>query len=129
MTLAQQRDREFRSKIPAVGYQNRSMRYDTMVWLSDQRPTAENRWRGSNYTGYVNPTVDELWPRVVTTPDTSEREAILVEALRAMTSDAAVNVTHVEPAPMVYRAELTGPRESWSEQGGFTWNAWEWHWK
>jgi peptide/nickel transport system substrate-binding protein len=128
MTLAQQRDREFRSKIQGVGYQNRTMRYDNMVWTSDQVTSAENRWRGSNYIGYVNPVLDELWPRVLRTPDVKEREGILVEALRVMTTDAVVNVTHVEPAPMAYRSELTGPRKPWSEVGAFVWNIWEWHW-
>jgi peptide/nickel transport system substrate-binding protein len=128
MTLAQQRDREFRSKIPAVGFQNRSMRYDNMVWTTDQVTTAENRWRGTNYIGYVNPRLDELWPKVLGTPDATQREAILVEALREMTSDAVVNVTHLEPAPVVYRAGLKGPRQPWSEYGAFVWNVWEWHW-
>jgi len=76
MALAQQRDREFRSKIPAVGFQNRTMRYDNMVWTSDQVTIADNRWRGSNYTGYVNPVLDELWPKVLGTPDAKERETI-----------------------------------------------------
>jgi peptide/nickel transport system substrate-binding protein len=129
MALAQQRDREFRSKIPGVGFQNRTMRYDNMVWTSDQMTTAENRWRGSNYTGYVNPILDELWPKVLGTPDPKEREAILVEALRVMTEDAFVNVTHVEPAPVAYRTGLSGPRQPWSEVGAFVWNIWEWHWK
>ena len=105
------------------------MRYDNMVWTSDQATTAENRWRGSNYTGYVNPVLDELWPKVLGTPDAKEREAILVEALRAMAADAFVNVTHLEPAPVVYRAGLAGPRQPWSEVGAFVWNVWEWRWK
>jgi peptide/nickel transport system substrate-binding protein len=129
MALAQQRDREFRSKIPAVGYQNRTMRYDNMVWTTDQITSAENRWRGSNYIGYANPVLDELWPLVLRTPDVREREGILVEALKVMTADAVVNVTHVEPAPMAHRTELTGPRKPWSEVGAFVWNIWEWHWQ
>lgn len=128
MTLAQQRDREFRSKIPAVGFQNRTMRYDGMVWTSDLVTTPENRWRGSNYIGYVNPVLDELWPKVLGTPDPHQREGILVEALRAMTADAVVNVTHIEPAPIAYRAGIVGPRQPWSETGAFVWNVWEWRW-
>ena len=59
----------------------------------------------------------------------NEREALLVEALRTMTADALVNVTHLEPAPVVYRAGFAGPRQFGSESGAFVWNVWEWHWK
>jgi peptide/nickel transport system substrate-binding protein len=128
MTVAQQRDREFRAKISAVGYNNRSIRYDSMAWTSNQIPTAENGWRGNNYLGYVNPLLDELWPKVLATPDPKEREALIVEALRAMTADAGVNVTNLQPKPMAYRAGLAGPRQPWSEDA-IAWNAWEWHWK
>jgi peptide/nickel transport system substrate-binding protein len=129
ITAAQQRDRETRTKISnAVGYNNRTIRYDSMVWQSNQIPTPENQWRGSNYTGYVNPLLDELWPKVLGTPDPKEREAILVEALRAMTADAAVNVTHLQPKPVAWRAGLAGPRQPWSEDP-IIWNTWEWHWK
>ncbi len=45
-----------------------------------------------------------------------------------MTADAFVNVTHVEPAPVVYRPGLVGPGRPWSQVGAFVWNVWEWHW-
>jgi peptide/nickel transport system substrate-binding protein len=128
MTVAQQRDREFRAKIAAVGYNNRSIRYDSMVWTSDQIPTAENQWRGNNYLGYANPILDELWPKVLATPDPKDREALIVEALRAFTADAAVNVTNLQPKPIAYRAGLAGPRQPWSEDA-MLWNTWEWQWK
>jgi peptide/nickel transport system substrate-binding protein len=129
LTVGQQRDLEFRSKLAAVGARNRSLGYESMVWTSDQVTTAENRWRGNNNVGYVNPVVEELWPRVMVTPDPKQRESLLVEAIRAMTADAVINVTNLQPRAIAYRAGLAGPRHPWSGEGAFTWNAWEWYWK
>ena len=129
LTVGQQRDLEFRSKLAAVGARNRGLGYEAMAWTSDQVTSAENRWRGNNNVGYVNPVVDELWPKVLVTPDAKEREALLVESIRAMTADAVINVTDLQPRAMVYRTGLVGPRQPWSGEGAFTWNSWEWHWQ
>jgi peptide/nickel transport system substrate-binding protein len=129
LTVGQQRDLEFRSKLAAAGARNRGLGYDAMVWTNDQVTSPENRWRGNNNIGYVNPVVDELWPRVMVTPDLKAREALLVDALRAMTADAVVNVTDLQPRAIAHRAGLVGPRPPWSGEGAFTWNAWEWGWE
>jgi hypothetical protein len=63
------------------------------------------------------------------TPDPKQRESLLVEAIRAMTADAVINVTNLQPRAIAYRAGLAGPRHPWSGEGAFTWNAWEWYWK
>ncbi|MBM2812307.1 MAG: hypothetical protein HW416_3066, partial [Chloroflexi bacterium] len=89
----------------------------------------ENRWNATNRVGYSNPTVDELWPKVLGTVDDHQREGYLVEVLKAMTADAVVNVTHLQPRPMAYREGLTGPTESWVGESALLWNVWEWHWK
>jgi ABC-type transport system substrate-binding protein len=128
MSAGEQRDNEFRTKFAAVAYNNRPLGYDTMVWTSSQLPTPENRWRGNNYSSYVNPALEELWQKVLATVDAREREAVLVEALRAMTADAVVNPLHSRPRAMAYRPGLVGPQLSWVGEAALMWNAWEWHW-
>jgi peptide/nickel transport system substrate-binding protein len=129
MTTGQQRDNEFRAKIAAVAYNNRPLGYDTMVWTSGQIPTAENRWRGNNYASYVNPALDELWPRVLSTYDAREREVVLIEALTVLATDAVINPLHSRPRAMAYRDGVTGPKLPWIGEAALTWNAWEFRWK
>lgn len=125
---AQQADGEFRSKFQAVSYGRRPLGYDTMEWTAVNIPTAENRWTGQNFSGYVNPKLELLWPKVLATIDARQREEVLVEALQAMTADAVVDPTHLQPRSMVYRAGLAGPREAWVGEGALVWNVWEWRW-
>src|SRR5262249_54277365 len=96
MTFAEQRDGEFRSKFPAVAYNRRNMDYDGMVWVKERVSLPENRWAGSNRSGYVNPTVDELWPRMMGTIDRAQREALLIEAVQAISLDAVIVPTHFQ---------------------------------
>ncbi len=128
LSRAQQADGEFRSKYQAVTYNRRPLGYDTMGWLSSNVTTAENRWGGDNMSGYHNPTLDQLWPRVLATIDAKDREPLLINALTAMTNDAVINPTHLQPRSMVYRSGITGPQEPWVGESALIWNAWEWRW-
>ncbi|MBM2810768.1 MAG: hypothetical protein HW416_1527 [Chloroflexi bacterium] len=129
MTSGEQRDNEFRTKFAAVSYNNRPMGYDTMVWTSTQVPTAENRWRGNDYSSYVNPRLEELWQRVMATPEPMEREAYLIDALKVMAADAVVNPMHSRPRAIAYPAGVTGPKLPWVGDAALIWNGWEWRWK
>lgn len=128
LNRAQQADGEFRSKYAAVAYGRRPLGYDTMGWLTANLTRPENRWSGDNMNGYVSPVLDQLWPKVMATVDPKEREPVLVEALKAMTTDAVVNPTHLQPRSMVYRAGLMGPKEPWVGESALIWNPWEWQW-
>lgn len=55
--------------------------------------------------------------------------ALLVEALKAMTADAVVTVTHLQPRAVAYRRGLTGPKETWVGESALIWNSWEWRWE
>jgi ABC-type oligopeptide transport system substrate-binding subunit len=100
-----------------------------MVWRSNQMTLPENRWVGENYYGYANPVVETSWAKMLGTVDAREREALLVQALTAMTADAVVNPTHLQPRAMAFREGLVGPRQPWQEEYALIWNAWEWHWQ
>ncbi len=129
MTVGEQRDNEFRTKVAAVAYNNRPMGYDTMVWLNTQITTPENRWRGNNYAGYFNPVLEEQWPKVLATVDNRAREALIVEALGAMTADAVVDPLHYRPRAMAYRHGLVGPQQPWIGEAALIWNSWQWQWR
>jgi ABC-type transport system substrate-binding protein len=128
LSRAQQADGEFRSRYAAVAYNRRPLGYDTMGWLSANISSPETRWSGDNMSGYVNPVLDQLWPRVLATIDAKEREPLLVTALTAMASDAMINPTHLQPRSMAYRNGLTGPKEPWVGESALIWNPWEWRW-
>lgn len=125
---AQQRDGEYRSKFPAVAYDRRSLGYGSMVWTSDNVTGPQNRWGPGNRNGYVNPRLDELWQRVVTTVPLPERERYLVEAMKVMTADAAVVPTHLQPAVMAYPAELRGIKPAPMANIDI-WDPWQWRWQ
>jgi peptide/nickel transport system substrate-binding protein len=130
MTFAEQRDGEFRSKFPAVAYNRRNLDYDSMVWTKERLALPENRWAGSNRSGYVNPRVDELWPRMIGTIDRAQREALLIEALRLIAEDAVIIPTHLQVDAMAYADGLLGIREpALGTPGGSIWNTWEWRWR
>jgi peptide/nickel transport system substrate-binding protein len=128
-TRQQLQDRELQTKYPGVVYNRRAMGYDSMVWTADTISTAENRWSGSNRNGYVNPTLDQNWRKVLGTVDPREREAYLIEALRAMTADAVVTPTHLQPRAIAVRTGLFGAVHPWVGEPSPVWNSWEWQWK
>jgi peptide/nickel transport system substrate-binding protein len=130
MTFAEQRDGEFRSKFPAVAYNRRNLDYDGMVWVKERLSLPENRWAGSNRSGYVNPAVDELWPRMTATVDRAQREALLIEAVKLISEDAVIIPTHLQVDAMAFADGLTGIREpALGAPGGTVWNTWEWKWR
>ena len=73
--------------------------------------------------------LDENWAKALGTLDAKEREGFIVEGLKAMTEDAVVTPTHLQPRAMAYRAGLTGPREPWVDERAIVWNIWEWRWE
>jgi peptide/nickel transport system substrate-binding protein len=128
MSAGQQRDTEFRTKMAAVAYNNRPLGYDTMVWTAAQIPSAENRWRGNNYASYRSSVLEDRWAKVMATPAPKDREALLVEALTAMATDAVVNPLHSRPRALAYPRNLIGPTEPWIGEAALIWNGWEWTW-
>jgi peptide/nickel transport system substrate-binding protein len=128
MTMAQDRDGEFRSRFPGAAYDRRGFSYDSMVWIAQGLSGPHNRFGGQNRNGYVNPALEENYLRALATVDVKQREGYFVEALKAMTADAVVTPTHLQPRPLAYRRGLVGPKESPDGGGAFLWNIWEWRW-
>jgi peptide/nickel transport system substrate-binding protein len=125
LTPSQMRDGEYRSKFPAATFDRRSLE---MAWTSEQLSTAENRWGLGNRNGYLNPRLDELWERVMTTVILQERERYLIEALQLMTADAAVVPSHLQPRVFAYPARLSGIHEVVPASNSLA-ISWEWRWQ
>src|SRR5687768_14476645 len=128
LTAAQMSDGEYRSKFPAVTYDRRTLGYESMGWTSDLLSGPENRWRLQNRNGYMNPRLDDLWRRVMTTVPFQERERYLIDAMKVMTSDAVVTPTHLQPRVMAYPARFSGIKEP-PTPAGYIINPWEWRWQ
>lgn len=130
LTFAEQRDGEYRSKFSAVAYNRRLLDYDNLVWVSSRLSLPENRWAGSNRSGYVNPVVEDLLPKVMATIDRPKREALLIDLLVAMSSDAVILPTHLQVDAAAHADGLVGIREpALGASGGTVWNTWEWRWR
>lgn len=125
LTPSQMRDGEYRTKFPAVTFDRRSLE---MAWTSEQLSTAENRWGLGNRNGYLNPRLDELWERVMTTVGFKERERYLIEALQVMTADAAVVPSHLQPRVFAHPARLAGIHEVVPASNSLA-VSWEWRWQ
>ncbi len=65
---------------------------------SSEIPTAANNWQGSNYTGYINPKIDELIDLVEVTLNPIERHQISAQIQDIYVADLPV-------LPLYYRAE------------------------
>jgi peptide/nickel transport system substrate-binding protein len=128
LTPAQDRDGELRSKFAAASFNRRGIGYDQMVWLPQNLSSPENRWGGQNRNGYVNAVLGESWQKALATLDVRQREALFVEALKAMTADAVVNPTHFQPKAIVYRRGIVGPTQTWVGEAAIIWNIWDWRW-
>jgi peptide/nickel transport system substrate-binding protein len=129
LSRAQQSDGEFRSKFPAVSFNRTNFDYETFPSLRSKVTSAQNRWTGTNRNGYVNAVIDDYWTKAMATLDARDREPLYVEVFRAMTADAVVTPTHLQPRAFAYTADLIGPRESSQNAGALVWNSWEWHWR
>jgi peptide/nickel transport system substrate-binding protein len=129
LTPAQSSDGEYRSKFPAASYSRRGLGYDSLPGATSPHiSTPENRWSGFNRSGYSNPILDDVLTRALASVEPREREHLYVEAFRAWTADAAINVTHLQPRVIAYPSEVRGPKQPWVGDTTFIWNLWEWAW-
>ncbi|HOU16043.1 MAG TPA: ABC transporter substrate-binding protein [Anaerolineae bacterium] len=56
-------------------------------WLSDRIPTAETRWTGENFSGYVSEVYDAACRHALTTIDIAEQDAALQKADALLSAD------------------------------------------
>ena len=83
---------------------------------------AANRWSGRNRSGYVNPKTDELFDRLASTIDPSERLPLLREQVAEMMGDVATMPLFYEPRPILALRSVKGDIHPYNTG----WNAHTW---
>jgi peptide/nickel transport system substrate-binding protein len=122
------RDREFRANRPAfeIGSHSFAMAQPRrLTWfLSREIPTAENRYRGSNFMRYANPELDALVDRFFVTIPEPGRIELLKQIAHLVTDQAVfINLYHpVFPALVSNRVQDFTPRTVYAQ----TWDAQLW---
>jgi peptide/nickel transport system substrate-binding protein len=96
-------------------------------WRCDQIPSEKNGWRGQNYPGYCNPSVDTLLARMTRELDPEKRKQLGQDLERILADD-------LPWLPLYFRKEVSViPKgfKGWRPTGlleGQAWNAHEWEW-
>lgn len=106
-------DREYESTRPGFLIVNPSgtAYYDAVAKLHTRSiPTAENRWRGSNYGAYSNPRVDDLIDRLQETVDQRERIPLHQQLVREHMANAAMYPLYWQVVPVLMLKGVKGPR-------------------
>ncbi len=123
LTQAQNQDREFRAKRPAMvltgGVANLGQ---LSSFISTEAPTAENNYLGTNFGSWANPRYDELYARYLVTLPRPERNQVLAEMLRVLAAEVPIY-------PILYQVDATaiGNRLSGVSPYAFGPKAWNSH--
>jgi peptide/nickel transport system substrate-binding protein len=99
----------------------------TAAFTSGQVARADNRWNGTNRSGWANLDYDRLVEAFTTTLDPNERvqQRAAIARLFSQQLPAIVLFYHLNPTP--HLAALTGPTQAGPDTTGFTgWNMHEW---
>jgi peptide/nickel transport system substrate-binding protein len=123
---AQLGDREYESLRPGFLIINPSgsAYYESVAKLHTRSiPTAENRWRGSNYGAYSNPRVDDLIDRIQETVDPRERIPLHQQLVREHMANVVMLPLYWQVIPVLTLNGVKGPRQN---QKRPTTNIFEW---
>ncbi|MBM2812668.1 MAG: hypothetical protein HW416_3427, partial [Chloroflexi bacterium] len=122
--VARSRDSELRTSFPGTALNQRSLGPDQFVWTSEQSPTPENRYIGSNRGSFFDPETDRLQGMIMTSLDAAQRRDAIVAQARRMTETVGVAPLIHPVAVILARKNVVGPIGGYSS--GLTWNVHEW---
>jgi peptide/nickel transport system substrate-binding protein len=131
-TAQELRDREARARYTGMDISRGSMPAATIIrsLASEQIPTAENRWAGSNRGGYANRQWDDLGMRYLTELVEARQVQIERDLVRLATVDLPLLPLVYDPEIVLTGGGLTGVMVSTgtSHNGQImtTWNVHEW---
>jgi len=126
------RDRETRARFSGMDISRGSMPALSNIrsLVSEQIPTAENRWTGSNRGSYANPAWDELGARYLSALGETRQVQVERELVRLLTTDLPLMPLMYDPDVVVMGGGLSGvvPATGTSHNGQImsTWNIHEW---
>ena len=99
------------------------------VAITDQCPTVERRYIGSNRGCWRNAEFDRLYLVASTALDPRERDQAGIEAIKILTEEVGVFGLAYNSENIAVRKGLVGPGPRWPAQVGNTWNVHEWRWE
>jgi ABC-type transport system substrate-binding protein len=108
-------DREYESTRPGFLVINPSgtAYFESVAKLHTRSiPTAENRWRGSNYGAYSSPRVDDLIDRLQETVDPRVRLPLHQELVREHMANVAMHPLYWQVTPVLMLKGVKGPRQN-----------------
>jgi peptide/nickel transport system substrate-binding protein len=122
-------DRQMRATLPGILNQSYQRAYlpPTEQLRAAQIPSAENRWQGSNQTGWSNPEFERLAQAFETSLERRPRDQAAVAMLKLISDEVPVYPLYYSLSFMAYSAKLLGPTVSVSEET-LHWNLPQWSW-
>jgi peptide/nickel transport system substrate-binding protein len=123
---ARARDNELRTSFPAAANNGRTIGPDNWVWNSDNLPTPENKWTGSNRGSFVDTEIDRLQNIRTSSLDPKERDQATIAELKRMTELVGAQPLIYSIEVIVARSNVRGPEGNYGPQEGITWNVQDW---
>jgi ABC-type transport system substrate-binding protein len=91
--------------------QTPSVDRNAVSYTPDNIPTAENRWRGSNRSGWNQSEYVRLAEQFISTLDPRERSEQVAQMARIYSEDVAAVSLYFPPAAWAWTAALKGPKD------------------
>jgi peptide/nickel transport system substrate-binding protein len=112
----------------ATGGGNGEFALDSLV--SNQIPSADNRWIGQNRGGWASPEYDRIVAGLAATIDPSERETQIIRAARLINDELAALPLYYSAHVVAYPSalNLNGPNER-VPTGVLSWNIHHWEYR
>ncbi len=98
------------------------------TWHTSNIPQAQNRWRGTNRSGWSSPAYDQLADSFNTTLDRSARDGIIVRLNQMLTEDVPVFSLYFGLGTFAHDGGLKGPAVPVPDTN-FAWDIYNWAWK
>lgn len=124
---AQSQDGQVRATFPALSSVASFLGESNSLsaYTPAQIPTPNNRWRGNNRGGWVNPDYERLWSLYNSTLDRSERDRQVIEMMKVATEQLPILFNFHNPDVKGFLATLQGPSLATPDSLIF-WNVHEW---
>jgi peptide/nickel transport system substrate-binding protein len=129
-SMAQARDNEFVASFP--GLVNTATAIDVPLamrrWTTEECPSAETRWLGSNRGCWSNGAFDRAFQIASTSLDEPERSNAIIQMSKILTEELPSYGTFYHLENVAVRKGLIGPAARWPAQSTHTWNIHDWRW-
>jgi peptide/nickel transport system substrate-binding protein len=99
------------------------------ILTSPEIGTERNRWRGNNYSGYVNPTYEGLYEKLIGELDATKRPEVLFQMIKILAEELPVLPIFYSTLSLVARRGVEGPGPVAPIQTANSWNVHTWELK